>query len=72
MRFIKTFREKIYENSTTYDSKSYLSYLNKLADEYNDSYHCNKSSYHLNLKLTIELGLLGTKVFLAKLTTKIG
>ena len=44
LRFIKTFGEKIYENSTTYDRKSYLSYLNKLADEYNDSYHCNKSS----------------------------
>ena len=44
VRFIKTFKEKIYESSTTYDSKSYLSYLNKLVDEYNDSYHCNKSS----------------------------
>ena len=44
MRFIKTFKEKIYKNSTTYDSKSYLSCLNKLVDEYHDTYHCNKSS----------------------------
>ena len=31
-RFIKTFKAKIYKKMTANDSKSYLSYLNKLVD----------------------------------------
>ena len=38
-RFIKTLKAKICKKLTANDSKSYLGYLNKLADEYNNSYH---------------------------------
>ena len=34
-RLIKTLKTKIYKNVTANDSKSYLSYLNKLVDQYN-------------------------------------
>ena len=30
---------KIYEKTTAYDSKSYLPFLNKLVDQYNNTYH---------------------------------
>ena len=36
-RFIKTLKAKIYK--TADNSKSYLSYLNKLLDQYNNTYH---------------------------------
>ena len=38
-RFIKTLKAKIYKKMTTNDSKSYLSYLNKLVDQCNNTYH---------------------------------
>ena len=38
-RFIRTSKGKIYKKMTGNDSKSYLNYLNKLADEYNNTYH---------------------------------
>ena len=38
-RFIKTLKAKICKKLTANDSKSYLGYLNKLADEYNNSYY---------------------------------
>ena len=38
-RFIKTLKAKIYKKMTTNDSKSYLSYLNKLVDQYNNTYY---------------------------------
>ena len=38
-RFIKTLKIKIYKKMTANKSKSYLAYLNKLLDEYNNSYH---------------------------------
>ena len=37
--FVKTLKAKIYKNVAANDSKSYLSYLNKLADQYNNTYH---------------------------------
>ena len=37
--FIKATKAKIYKNITASDSKSHLSYLNKLVDEYNNTYH---------------------------------
>ena len=36
-RFSKTLKGKIYKIMTTNDSKSDLPYLNKLADEYNNT-----------------------------------
>ena len=38
-RFIKTLKGKIYKTMTANDSKSYLRYLNKLVDQYNNPYH---------------------------------
>ena len=38
-RFIKTLKSKIYNNMTTNNSKSYLPYLDKLVDQYNNTYH---------------------------------
>ena len=38
-RFIKLLKSKIYKKMTSNDSNSYLSYLNKLIDEYNNTYH---------------------------------
>ena len=38
-RIIKTFKAKTYKKMTTNDGKSYLSYLNKLGDEYNNTYY---------------------------------
>ena len=38
-KFIKTLKAKDYKKTTANDSKSYLSYLNKLADQYSNTYH---------------------------------
>ena len=40
-RFIRTLKDKIYKNMTANISKSYQGYLNKLVDEYNNTYHCS-------------------------------
>ena len=40
-RFIKTLRTKFHKIVTANDSKSYLAYLNKLLDQYNNTYHCS-------------------------------
>ena len=46
-RFIKTLRVKIYQKVAANNSKSYLTYLNKLVDQYNNTYHhcINKKTY---------------------------
>ena len=38
-RFIKILKAKIYKKMTANESKSYLSYFNKLVDQYNNTYH---------------------------------
>ena len=38
-KFIKTLKVKIYKKITTNNSKSYLPYLNKLVDQYNNTFH---------------------------------
>ena len=38
-RLIKTLKAKIYKKMTSNDSKSYLPNLNKLVDQYNNTYH---------------------------------
>ena len=38
-RFIKTSKAKLYKKMAANDRKSYLSYLNKLVDQYNNTYH---------------------------------
>ena len=46
-KFIKALKAKIYEKITANDSKSYLSYLKKLVDQYINTYHhsMNKKIY---------------------------
>ena len=38
-RFAKTLKGKIYKTVTANNSKSYLGYLNKLVDQYNNTYY---------------------------------
>ena len=38
-RFLKTLKPKIHDKMTANDSKSYIPYLNKLVDQYNNTYH---------------------------------
>ena len=38
-RFIKRLRSKIHKKMRANDNKSYLLYLNKLVDQYNNTYH---------------------------------
>ena len=38
-RFINTLKGRIYKKQAAGDSKSYLSYLSKLIDEYNNTYY---------------------------------
>ena len=38
-RFMKTLKAKIYKEPTPNNSKPYLSYSNKLVDQYNNIYH---------------------------------
>ena len=73
---------------TATDSKSYSSYLNKLADQYNNTYHhsFNKKPIHAYFstltekietnpkapKLVMESELLSIRIFLVNVTLKIG
>ena len=45
--FIKTLKSKIYKIMTANHNKSYLPYLNKLEEQYNNTYHhsINKKTY---------------------------
>ena len=47
-RFIKKLKDKIYKKMTANDSKSYLSYLNKLVDRFNNTCHHSISKKPVN------------------------
>ena len=47
-RFIKTLKAKIYKKTTANDSKTYLSYLNKMIDQYNNTYHHSTNKKPIN------------------------
>ena len=55
-RFVKTLKAKIYKKITANHSKSYLSYLNKIVDKYNNTYHysINKKSINADYSASIE------------------
>ena len=55
-RFIKTLKAKIYKEMTANDSKSYLRYLNKLIDQYDNTYHdsINKKPINANYSVLTE------------------
>ena len=60
-RLIRNLKGKIYKKVTAYDSKSYLGYLNKLVDEYNNTFHCfnDKKPIHADYStLTEEIELI--------------
>ena len=70
-RFINTLNAKFYNKMTANDKKSYLSYLNKLADQYNNTYHhsMNKKTINadysaLTKKLRQILNLLSLKLMI--------
>ena len=49
-RFIKTLKIKIYKKMTANDNKSYLPYLNKLVDQYNNTYHHSTNKKPINAR----------------------
>ena len=55
-RFIKTLKSKIYKKVTVSDNKSYLPYLNKSLDQYNNIYHhsINKKPIYADYSSLIE------------------
>ena len=65
-KFIKTLKAKIYKKMTANHSKPYLSYLNKLLDQCNNTYHrsINKkpiNAYYSDLNEKIETNLKAPK-----------
>ena len=58
-RFIKTLKAKIYKKMTGNDSKLYLPYLNKLVDQYNNTFLHSITKNHINADysaLTVKFG----------------
>ena len=55
-RFKRTLKGKIFKKMTANDSKSYLGYLNKLVDKYNNTYYYSvgKKPIHANYSALIE------------------
>ena len=51
-RFIKTLKAKIYKRMTANDSKSHLPCLNKLVDQYNNTYHYSINEKPINVDYT--------------------
>ena len=47
-RFKETFKAKVYKKMTATDTKSYLSYLDKLVDQYNNTYHHSVNKRPIN------------------------
>ena len=52
-RFIKTLKIKIYEKMTANDSKSFLSSLNKLVDQYNNTYYHSINKKPINADYSV-------------------
>ena len=52
-RFIKTLKAKIFKKMTANDSKSYLSCLNKLVDQYNNTYHHSIGKKRINADYSV-------------------
>ena len=75
-RFMKTLRDKIYKKMTANDRKSYPSYLNKIEDQCNNTYHSSVGKKLLMLiillwlkKLRQILKLLNLKLMIVRVTT---
>ena len=48
-RFVKTLKAKICKTITANNSKSYVGYLNKLVDQYNNTYHHSIGKKPINI-----------------------
>ena len=55
-RLVKTLKSKIYKNMTANDSNSYVTYLTKLVDQRNNTYHhsINKKSINADYSALTE------------------
>ena len=47
-RFTRTLKAKLYKKMTANSSKSYLAYLNKFVDQYNNTYHYSIDKKYIN------------------------
>ena len=70
-RFVKKFKAKIYNELIASDRKSYLSCLNKLVDQYNNTYHnfmnrkpINADNFSLSRKIETNLRALSSKLMI--------
>ena len=59
-RFIKTLKAKIYKRMTANDNKYYLPYLNKLVDQYNNTYHHSINKKPINANYSVLTEKIGT------------
>ena len=68
--FIKTLKAKIYEKITAKNTKSYLSYLNRLVDQYNNTYHLSINKELINADDSALAGKFETNATAAKFKVK--
>ena len=54
--FIKTLKSKIYKRMTANDSKSYIPYMNKLVDKYNNTYNHSFNKKPINVDFYCSAG----------------
>ena len=59
-RFIKILKHHIYKKMTANDSKSYLSYLNYLVDQYKNTYHHSIDKKPINAHYSVLTEKFGT------------
>ena len=76
-RFNKLWRVISIKKLMIYNSRSYLDYLDKLADEYHNTYHHSIGKKPIDadysaLKLVIESGLQSTRIFSTKVAPIVG
>ena len=60
-RFTKTLKIKVYK-MTANDSKSYLNYLNKLVDQYHNTYHHSINKKPINADYSALTGKIDTNL----------
>ena len=48
-RFLRILKDKINNKMTPNNSKTFLGHLNKLVDDYNNTYHCFFNKKHINV-----------------------
>ena len=69
-RFLKTLKTKIFKKLTANDSKSYLNYLNKLVDQYNNTCHHSINKKPINADYSVLIKKMETNSKTPKLKVK--